>query len=84
MQYILQALNDSKLRLIVITVDVKCLYMAPEILERTETSAIGTKGGDVYSFGIIMNDLTLMAGPYSIEMTDLTTEGRCVSGWIAR
>ncbi|KAI0236617.1 Atrial natriuretic peptide receptor 1 [Lamellibrachia satsuma] len=55
-------------------IDVKCLYMAPEILERTETSAIGTKGGDVYSFGIIMNDLTLMAGPYSIEMTDLTTE----------
>ena len=51
--------------------------MAPEILQMSETMAIGTQKADVYSFGIIMNELALMAGPYSIEMTTLTAEGGC-------
>ena len=52
--------------------------MAPEILQRIETLAIGTQKGDVYSFGIIMNELALMAGPYSVEMKKLTAEGGCM------
>lgn len=50
--------------------------MAPEILTMMEPPAIGTKTGDVYSFGIIMNELALIAGPYSIEMAENSPEGR--------
>jgi len=67
-----------KLCFILIAVCAKNLYNAPEILKMTNTLAIGTQEGDVYSFGIIMNDLALMAGPYSIEMAECSAEGRCM------
>lgn len=71
-----------KLCIILFAVSVNYLYMAPEILQMTDKLAIGTTGGDVYSFGIIMKDLALMAGPYSIEMAELSVEGRCMPQWV--
>ena len=59
----------------IVTVCVKYLYVAPDVLDMMDAPAIGTREGDVYSFGIIMNELALIAGPYSVEMTYLTPEG---------
>ena len=56
---------------------VKFLYMAPEILQMTDALAIGTREGDVYSFGIMMNEIALIAGPFSIELAESTVDGAC-------
>ncbi|KAK2182257.1 hypothetical protein NP493_359g04002 [Ridgeia piscesae] len=53
---------------------VKFLYMAPEILQMTDALAIGTREGDVYSFGIMMNEIALIAGPFSIELAESTVD----------
>ncbi|XP_069792507.1 atrial natriuretic peptide receptor 1-like [Narcine bancroftii] len=49
----------------------KKLWMAPEIL-RMESPSTGTQKGDVYSFGIILQEIGLRRGPFYIEGMELS------------
>lgn len=54
------------------------LYTAPEILRQTNYSLGGSKPGDVYSFGIIMQEIVTLMGPYQ-EITTEQPEGKYIT-----
>ena len=57
----------------VIPDDSKLLWTAPEILRDPDNS--GTQAGDIYSFGIIAQEVLLQAEPFSLNKPPLTPSG---------
>ncbi|KAK7498201.1 hypothetical protein BaRGS_00010461, partial [Batillaria attramentaria] len=51
----------------------ECLWRAPEIL-RGDVSSKGTKAGDIYSFGIVLNEIITRASPFEREADYLTID----------
>lgn len=54
------------------------LWIAPELLSMTTSSGSiepGTQKGDVYSFGIILEEIVVRGGPYQTVREFLETKG---------
>ena len=47
------------------------LWTAPELLRKEEPPLYGTKEGDVFSYGIILQEITLSSHPYSCNNPEL-------------
>lgn len=54
------------------------LWMAPELLRMSEKSKpkYGTQKGDIYSFGVILQEIIYRCMPYFLE--ESSPEGSCV------
>ena len=53
------------------------LWTAPELLRDSNPSAAGTVKGDVYSFGIILQEIELRNGPFYLRDQELEPAGKC-------
>ncbi len=53
------------------------LWTAPELLRMEEPSPYGTQQGDVYSLGIILQEIVYRALPYFIDT--MSPKGECGS-----
>jgi len=55
-----------------IVVAVEKLWTSPELLRvsRIERPVYGTQNGDIYSFGIIMQEIMLRDEPYSLNKVE--------------
>jgi len=51
------------------------LWTAPELLQKGHLPAQGMQKADVYSFGIIVQEIALRNGPFYIEGMDLSPKG---------
>jgi serine/threonine protein kinase len=51
------------------------LWTAPELLRNPNSSAAGTVKGDVYSFGIILQEIELRNGPFYLRDRELEPVG---------
>uniref|UniRef100_A0A493THN2 Guanylate cyclase n=1 Tax=Anas platyrhynchos platyrhynchos TaxID=8840 RepID=A0A493THN2_ANAPP len=58
----------------------KKLWTAPELLQKGRLPPQGMQKADVYSFGIIVQEIALRNGPFYIEGMDLSPKG--VRGWV--
>ncbi len=54
---------------------VELLWRAPELL-RNPIPARGTQKGDVYAFGIILEEIMLRGGPYDTARATLSPRGK--------
>uniref|UniRef100_A0A8C2UWI3 Guanylate cyclase n=1 Tax=Chinchilla lanigera TaxID=34839 RepID=A0A8C2UWI3_CHILA len=54
------------------TLYAKKLWTAPEILRMASPPARGSQAGDVYSFGIILQEIALRSGVFHVEGLDLS------------
>lgn len=52
------------------------LWTAPELLRADNPPACGTQKGDVYSFGIILQELALLKGVFYLEGPCLSPKGQ--------
>lgn len=52
------------------------LWTAPELLRDTNPPIAGTPKGDVYSYGIILQEIQLRNGPFYLRDSELTSKGR--------
>ncbi|XP_004619297.1 atrial natriuretic peptide receptor 1 [Sorex araneus] len=50
----------------------KKLWTAPELLRMTSPPARGSQAGDIYSFGIILQEIALRSGVFHVEGLDLS------------
>jgi serine/threonine protein kinase len=66
-------LNKKNLFLIYI---LDRLWTAPELLRDVNCPAAGTVKGDVYSFGIILQEIELRNGPFYLRDRELEPAGR--------
>jgi len=57
------------------------LWTAPELLRipPEEQPMYGTREGDVYSFGIIMQEIALRDEPYATQLSTFEPEGQTTS-----
>lgn len=53
------------------------LWVAPELLRMESPPAQGSQKGDVYSFGIILQEVALRRGAFFLEGEPLSPKGRC-------
>ena len=51
------------------------LYIAPELL-RSPVPQMGTIKADVYSFAIILEEISVRGGPYEMASVTLSTKGK--------
>lgn len=51
------------------------LWMAPELLRTESPPPLGTQKGDVYSFGIILQEVALRRGAFYLEGDPLSPKG---------
>jgi serine/threonine protein kinase len=54
------------------------LWTAPELLRDPNPPAAGTVKGDVYSYGIILQEIELRNGPFYLRDRELGPAGRIV------
>lgn len=51
------------------------LWTAPELLSGNSLPTAGMQKADVYSFGIILQEIALRSGPFYLEGLDLSPKG---------
>uniref|UniRef100_A0A3B3XKA9 guanylate cyclase n=1 Tax=Poecilia mexicana TaxID=48701 RepID=A0A3B3XKA9_9TELE len=56
--------------------DPDCLWVAPELLRMESPPLQGTQKGDVYSFGIILQEVALRRGAFYLEGALLSPKGK--------
>lgn len=57
------------------SVSTEKLWTAPELLQKGHLPAQGMQKADVYSFGIIVQEIALRNGPFYVEGMDLSPKG---------
>ena len=65
-----------KLNLLSIHLNVELLWRAPELLR--DPDAKPTKEGDIYSAGIIIQEIVLRSGPFEKEKSHMEVSGLCI------